>query len=1094
MRRLRGRGRSRAWAAGAPGGLASFVTRRSRLVIAVWLVAVAALAFVGRNLEGELTTHPTYADGSASQRAHEISLREFGSDNVMIVMLHGPPDPVVAQGKLLAARLEAMPRMLVVSPWADGATVKGLSPRPGVAALLVRAAGREREVTDLLVAIEAQIHRTVHTPVRTSLAGLPVIAESLRSDSEDAAKTGEMIGVPLLLIVLLLVFRSVFAALMPIVIGGAVVAATRGLLAVLLHLIQIDLIAVSVVAMMGLALGVDYSLLVVSRFREELVEHDVARATQLTVARAMRSILPAGCGLVLAMLVSAMLLPSVIVRSVALAVIAAALLSVLSALVVAPAFLATVGTNIDRFVLPGRRSGGVPMSWVRRLAERPVAVVSIVVGLLLISVWAFSLNTGTASVALLPSDDTGRLQQEEVQDGLGLGWTAPTEVIVDGGDQPITSPARLRAIAAFQHRVERDPGVAMVAGVDRIAHAAGELGQMEGELAGQERGLVRLESGISRLHGGAELNHRGLRAAAKGSSELQAGLSAANSGAGVLANALGQTSTGSNRLARGLDRAAGGSGKLAAGTEKASSGADRLADGLKQTREAAGEVTGSARLFKNAMQSGEEDLGALHAPVHGTEDRLAAAWQALQRMSAGRADPEYAAALRSVEEAALQLSGREIASGEQADPGYVGVMSGIEHAEGEFGVGTYLASRMAKNGREASAGIGKLATGAARLNSGVRRLAGASQKLADGVGALAGGGKQLAPAMERVSAGAEHLAGGLGLLEAGAGKLAGGLGSGTDKSQQLTDGLSKVETGLDRQAGSKFAALQKRSPNLLHSGYFVLAALDGSAPKRREQIGTLINLNSGGTAARLLVIPSEEPTDPGAAETTDRLEGDAADLAKKTGTTVEVGGVGPTAIANDDSMRSRALLMRLILALVSLVVLVPVMRSLTMPVIAALINLLTVSASFGVLALLFDGSLLGGPGYIETTVIPATMMVMFGLAIDYEVFVFARIREEYVRTGSTREAVRVGLDRTAPVVTGAAMIMVCVFLSFSVSDLMVTRNFGVAQSVAILIDAFLVRLVIIPATMNWLGEWSWWTPRWFSLGRKRSGRSRVQPD
>jgi putative drug exporter of the RND superfamily len=1095
MRRsLRG-GRSRKQRAGRSAALALFVTRRSRLVIAVWLVAVTALALIGSNLDRELTVHPTYVEGSPSQRAHEISLREFGSDNAMIVMLHGPPAAVGVQGKALAARLEAMSHTLVVSPWARGVRIKGLNPRPGVAALLVRADKLEHgPVTDLLVSVEAQIHRTVHAPVRTSLAGLPMIVESLHSASEDAVKTGEMIGVPLLLIVLLLVFRSVFAALMPIVIGGAVVAATRGLFALLLHFIQIDLVVASMVGMMGLALGVDYSLLVVSRFREELAEHDVATATQLTVASAMRSILPAGCGLVLAMVVAAMLLPGLIAKSVAMAVIAATLLSVLSALVVAPAFLATIGTNIDRFTLPRRRSSTVvPLAWIRRLSDRPVAVFSIVAGLLLISLWAFSLDTGTGTLALLPQDDPGRLQQEEVQDSLGPGWIAPTEIVVDGGDQPITSPSHLKAIAAFQHRVEEDPGVTMVAGVDRIARTAGELGGVQDELAGQERSLVRLESGISQLRGGAELNHRGLSAAAEGSGKLAAGLTAASSGASVLASALGQTSTGSAHLARGLSLAAGGSGKLATGATRASGGAVRLADGLKQAQEATGEVTDSARLFQSAMRSGEGDLNALHAPLQGTEDRLAATWQALQRMSVGRSDPEYAAALLAVEEAELQLAGREIASGEQANPSYAGVASGVEHAEGEFSVGSYLASKMAKTGHKASSGIGKLAKGAARLDSGVRRIADASGRLAEGVNALAGGGEQLAPAMQRVSAGAEHLAGGLGLLEAGAGGLANGLGTGAGKSQKLTDGLSAVQKGLDSNGGSKFGELRRRSPDLFHSAYFVLAGLDGSAPRQRAQIGALINVNRGGTAARLLVIPNEGPTDQGARETTNRLESDAADLAKRTGTTVAVGGVGPSQIENDEAFRSRTLVMRIVLALVSFIVLVFVMRSLTMPAIAALINLVTVSASFGVLALAFDGSLLGGPGYVETSVLPGTIMVMFGLAIDYEVFVFSRIREEYVRTGSTREAVRVGVDRTAPVITGAALIMVCVFTAFSISDFMTTRNFGVAQSVAVLIDALLVRLVVIPATMNWLGEWSWWTPRWFSARRRPSGRSPEQP-
>jgi RND superfamily putative drug exporter len=310
----------------------------------------------------------------------------------------------------------------------------------------------------------------------------------------------------------------------------------------------------------------------------------------------------------------------------------------------------------------------------------------------------------------------------------------------------------------------------------------------------------------------------------------------------------------------------------------------------------------------------------------------------------------------------------------------------------------------------------------------------------------------------------------------------------------LGSGLGKIESGLNSQNGeSGLAQLQRQSPGLFHSAYFVLAGLDGSPPRQRSQLGSLINLDRGGMDARMLVVPRDNPTTQAAQETKDRLEGDAAELADKTGTEVVVGGVAPGEIDVNNAVREQAPLMRLALSLVTLLVLIPVLRSLTIPLLAALINLITVSASFGVLALLFDGSLLGGPGYIDATVIPATMMVMFGLAIDYEVFVFARIREEYVRTGSTSAAVAGGLDRTAHVVTGAAVIMISVFLAFSVSELVTVRNFGVAQAIAVAIDAFLIRLIVVPAMMNRLGKWSWWMPSW--LDRLwPSGRSRTGPD
>jgi len=1079
-------------------GIAGFASKRSRLVVAIWIVAVAVLAFAGRNLDHELSIHPAYIDGTGSKRAHEIALQEFGSDYAMVVMLRGPRADVRGQGERLAARLERMPQMLVVTPWARGGAIEGLSPSPNAAALIVRVEASEAgSVTGVLPPVRRAVDASIGGPVHASLAGLPAVIESLRSAGERATKLGELIAVPVLLLVLLLVFRSVIAAVMPIVVGGAVVAATRGLLSILNIFIPIDLFAIGVVGMMGLALGVDYSLLVVSRFREErrARDGDIADAAQATVLAAARSVIPAGCGLIFAMVVAAAILPGSIVRSVSIAVIAATALSMFSAICIVPALLSILADNLDRWSLPMRQpTQSAPLRWSRRVSARPGAVVAIVLALVLLSGWAFTLNSGAASIAFLPPGDSGRQEQEEVEDVLGPGWTAPMEVIVDGRGRPVTSTKRLRALAAFQHHVERDPGVETMAGFSQIAHGAEEATGIEAELVKQERGLDRLGSGIAKAHDGAVKMTSGLSKAATGSGELEAGLGAAHGGAGVLASALQKAGDGSQQLSDGLGRVDAGSGKLAQGTSKASSGAGRIADALGEAGEKTGELSASARLIENAMRSGHKRLGELHAPLHGSEERLVAAWQALQRMSAGRTDPEYAAALAAVEEASERLTGRDIASGETIDPSFDGIDAGVERAEGEFDVGLYLSERLDKKGQEASKGIEKLADASSRLDRGLQRLASGSRQVAKGVEALDRGGAQLPPALQRLGAGAERLSGGLSLLETGAGQLSGGLGQGAQKSTLLSGGLGRIESGLNAENGdSGLSRLQQRSPGLFHSAYFILAGLDGSPPRRRSQLGSLINLNRGGMDARMLVIPRDEPTTEAAQETKDRLERDAAGLARKTDAEVVVGGVAPAEIDVNDALRSKAPLMRLALSLVTLLVLIPVLRSLTIPLLAALINLLTVSASFGILALFFDGSLLGGPGYVDATVIPATMMVMFGLAIDYEVFVFARIREEYVRTGSTSAAVAGGLDRTAHVVTGAAVIMISVFLAFSVSELVTVRNFGVAQAIAVAIDAFLVRLIVVPAMMNWLGEWSWWMPSWPERLRP-SARSRAGPD
>jgi RND superfamily putative drug exporter len=1064
--------------------IADLATRRPWLIVGIWAVAVGGLTLLGAGIERKLTVHPSYVPGTQSSRAHEIATREFGDDNPLIVMVRGPREQVERQGRTLAARLGRLAGVQVLSPWTVGVGVRGLRPSPNAAALVLRDEGGSADVTALVGPVRREVDRTVNGPVRASLAGLGVTIEAIRGASEQAGRVGELIAIPVLILVLLLVFRSVVAALLPVLVGGTVVAATRGVLDLLLGAVQLDLFAVGVVGMMGLALGIDYSLLVVSRFREERRRGDLPQAVAATLSASVRSIVPAGSALILAMIASSLVIPGAIVHSIAIVIISVTALSMVSAVCVVPALLALIGDNLDRWSLPERRLTRLsPLTWSRRLAGQPRAVVMILAVMLFLAGWAFTLKTGTGEIALLPSGDRSRIEQEEVAKTLGPGWLAPMEVVVDGRGSPVTSRHRLAELASFQRRIEADPGVDSVTGLVAVDRAARRMSGVERGLREQERGLNRLEGGLARAHHGASLASAGLLDAATGAGRLDAGLGAAHDGAGALSGALDATGEGSTRLAQGLGRAGEGSGRLSQGTGKASKGAALLAAGLRKARKQTGAVQHSAGLFESAMSAGNERIDELDSPLHAAEERLADSWQALRRMSIGREDPEYAAALEAVEEASRELTGKDIGSGEQADPSYDGINAGLERAAGQFDVGSYLAARLARTGKRAGKGMTKLERGSASLDRGLRRLTSASRRLADGVAALSQGGNRLAPALRRLGEGAEHLTGGLGLLASGAGQLDEGLGSGARRSKLLSGGLGRMEAGLARQRGSGAGGggleqLQRRSPGLFRSSYFVLAGLDGSRPRQRQQMAFLINVDHGGDDARMLVIPTDEPSSAAGKQAKERLDRDAEVLGRRTGTEAVVGGAAPFAIDLNHTLRRETPPLRLILSLISMLILIPVLRSLTVPVIAALINALTVSASFGLLAIFFNGSILGGPGYVESSVLLATMMIMFGLAIDYEVFVFARIREEYVKTGSTDVAVRRGLDRTAHIVTGAAAIMIAVFLAFSVLPYASFRNFGVAQATGVFIDAFIVRLIIIPALMGWLGDASWWMPHW----------------
>ncbi|QNN52637.1 MMPL family transporter [Nocardioides mesophilus] len=169
---------------------------------------------------------------------------------------------------------------------------------------------------------------------------------------------------------------------------------------------------------------------------------------------------------------------------------------------------------------------------------------------------------------------------------------------------------------------------------------------------------------------------------------------------------------------------------------------------------------------------------------------------------------------------------------------------------------------------------------------------------------------------------------------------------------------------------------------------------------------------------------------------------------------------------------------------VSFLLLMMVFRSIAVPVKAAVMNLLSIGAAYGVLVAVFQWgwgvTLLGLQGATPPTSLIIVIMfpILFGLSMDYEVFLLSRVREEYLRTGDNTESVARGLAGTGRVVTSAALIMIAVFLSFVSSPVPSLKMLGLGLATAILVDATLVRMVLVPATMTLLGKANWWLPTW----------------
>ncbi len=198
---------------------------------------------------------------------------------------------------------------------------------------------------------------------------------------------------------------------------------------------------------------------------------------------------------------------------------------------------------------------------------------------------------------------------------------------------------------------------------------------------------------------------------------------------------------------------------------------------------------------------------------------------------------------------------------------------------------------------------------------------------------------------------------------------------------------------------------------------------------------------------------------------------------------VQVTGSAATSIDITDFLAERTLIFFGAVLALSFLLLMTVFRSLLVPLKAVLMNVLSIGAAYGIVVAVFQwgwaGQLLGIEGGPINPFIPMMLFaVVFGLSMDYEVFMLSRIREEYLRTGDATTSVADGLASTARVITAAGAIMVVVFASFMLEDIREIKLFGLGLALAVFLDATLVRMVVVPATMELLGDRNWWIPKW----------------
>jgi putative drug exporter of the RND superfamily len=304
--------------------------------------------------------------------------------------------------------------------------------------------------------------------------------------------------------------------------------------------------------------------------------------------------------------------------------------------------------------------------------------------------------------------------------------------------------------------------------------------------------------------------------------------------------------------------------------------------------------------------------------------------------------------------------------------------------------------------------------------------------------------------------------------------IADGFGAGTNGSFLVVAALGQKG---DKQAATQVASVFKRDKD------FTFVAPPAVSPD--------------GRVATIIAYPRTGPQDAATTKTLTRVRDDVVPgLERQTGTRIEIGGFTASNEDFSDVVAGKLPLFVGVVVLLSALLLLAVFRSIVIPIKAALMNLLSIGAALGFVTLIFQeghgAGLLGiGTGPIESFVPVLMFAIVFGLSMDYEVFLISRVHEAWEKTHDASGAVATGLQTTGRVITAAASIMVVVFGSFALGDDRVIKEFGIGLASAVFFDAVIIRCLLVPAIMEVLGKRAWWMPSWMA---RRLPRLAIEPD
>jgi uncharacterized membrane protein YdfJ with MMPL/SSD domain len=1017
--------------------LGMFCARRSWTALGIWaLMAAAVVALVV--VYGPETSNDLELPGTESQQVQDLLTERFppqqnGANPIVFHVEHGKlTDQDNKQAiKDTVKGLRAAPHVYsVTSPLSDAGQTAGLlskDKQTAFAPVLLDVGSAE---------LDAAIATSVFATTKpASSAGIQVeAAGSMGTElSDQPTESSEVVGILCAMLILTLVLGSLIAMGMPIitaVVGLAFALATIGLMG---HLFAVPDTGATLATMIGLGVGIDYALFMVTRHQQYLEEGmPVDESIGKSVATSGSAIVFAG-GTVVVALVALRVANIPLLSTLGLASAVAVLTAVLAAITFLPAVLGLLGHRIHWLSLPAfmrrtRPDGGVWGAWAGFVTRRPVLLTVVALAFLApLIVPAPSLAFGQEDIGAAPTDTTERKAYDLITAGFGPGYNGPLQVAskLDPPASPSNEYNQKYAKAkSLQKQLQKDQKT-LPQEKKQLQEQQAKLEAQQKDLEAQQSELERQQAELERQQAGLEQQRSQLEAQGAQLQREQASLE-------------GQA----QRLQTQKAKLLAEKHRLIAQRNRLERQARALAEQARPLIRRLAVLEARERVLERRIARAE---------ANGNNDRANELRAERQRVLARQAQER--AELAPIRRQAEQLANEARALQARAD-------------------------QLQRQADALQAQANGLPARADQLRAQANRL---EQQKAD----LEAQGKQLTAQANQLRAQADRLQQqGAELQQAGVRlqKQANALKSQKQTAKQQQKEAEKLQRQLTKMvtaAGGDPRATDTRVTKLQHD----LSATTG------VQTLTPPQTNKKGDVVLLSAVPTTAPaTDATAALLNDVRDHVVPRATSEGGITTYVGGYTASYADLATLISQRLLLVIGTVILLGFLLLMIAFRSLLIPLQAALTNVLSAAAAFGILTACFQfgwGIDLVGLDTSSSTVpiasyVPLMMFaVLFGLSMDYEVFLVSHIQQHHLAGEPARQAACSGLRTSARITTAACLIMTSVFASFILNGDPTIKQFGVGLSTAVLLAGLLV-ITLAPATIALMGEAAWWLPRWLN--------------